>query len=265
MTGSVWRRAADDFAQGAARHWLWSALAWNDVRHRYSGSVLGSLWITANIALLTLCLTFVFAAPLGASQARYAPYVAIGLVLWYLIQSTLAEASSTFVGSAETIRHSPLPLSIQVLRGVWRNLLIFAHNALIVPLVMIGFGIVPGPSLLLALAGLALLAVNLVSATLLLGLLGARFRDVQPIMVSLLQLLFFATPILWFPAALSGGRSWIAAANPIHAFIDIVRAPLLGGAPASTSWPVAIAATLAGLVLAAAAFVRFRHRVAYWV
>lgn len=265
MSGEGWRAAAGDFSAGASRTWLWGALAWNDIRHRYSGSVLGSLWITANIALLTLCLTFVFAGPLGASHGRYAPYVAIGLVLWYFVQSTLSEASDVFVGSAETIRHSPLPLSIQVLRVVWRNILIFAHNVAIVPLVLIAFGIAPHPSLPLALAGLLLLAVNLVSATVILGLLGARFRDIQQVMASLLQLLFFITPIVWFPAALSGRGEWIAAANPIHAFIDIVRAPLLGGVPAPASWPVAIGVTLAGIAVAAAAFARFRHRVAYWV
>jgi ABC-type polysaccharide/polyol phosphate export permease len=265
VSGEGWRAAAEDFSAGASRTWLWGALAWNDIRHRYSGSVLGSLWITANIALLTLCLTFVFAGPLGASHGRYAPYVAIGLVLWYFVQSTLAEAPNVFVGSAETIRHSPLPLSIQVLRVVWRNILIFAHNVVIIPLVLIAFGITPHPSLLLGLVGLLLLAVNLVSATVILGLLGARFRDIQQVMASLLQLLFFITPIVWFPAVLSGRGGSIAAMNPIYAFIDVVRAPLLGGVPAPASWPVAIGVTVAGSAVASIAFARFRHRVAYWV
>jgi ABC-type polysaccharide/polyol phosphate export permease len=259
------RAAADDFSQGAARTWLWGGIAWNDLRQRYSGSLLGSLWITANIALLTSCLTFVFAGPLGASHGIYAPYVAIGLVLWYFIQSTLAEASNTFVGAAETIRHSPMPLTVQVLRIVWRNILIFAHNVVIVPLVLTYFGIVPHSSAALAVFGLLLLSVNLVSATVILGLLGARFRDVQPIMTSLLQILFFATPIVWFPTALAADRAWIAAINPIHAFIDIVRAPLLGASPAVTSWPIALGVTVGGVVVAAAAFSRFRSRVAFWV
>jgi len=265
MSGSGWRSAAGDFGEAASRTWLWTGIAWNDVRQRYSGSALGSLWITANIALLTLCLTFVFAGPLGASHSLYAPYVAIGLVLWHFIQSTLSEASNAFVAAAETIRHSPMPLSVQVLRVVWRNILILAHNVVIVPLVLIAFGIVPHPSVLLALVGLLLIAANLVSATVILGLLGARFRDVQQIMTSLLQLLFFATPIVWFPAALPDGRGWIAAANPVHAFIDIVRAPLLDGTAAPSSWPVAIGVSVAGGAVAAAAFARFRHRVAYWV
>jgi lipopolysaccharide transport system permease protein len=254
-----------DFSAGATRVWLWGALGWNDVRHRYSGSVLGSLWITANIALLTLCLTLVFAGPLGASHGLYAPYVAIGLVLWYFVQATLAEAPNIFVSAAETIRHSPLPLTVQVLRLVWRNVLVFGHNVVIVPLVLLAFGIVPHPAALLALLALPLLAANLVSVTIILGLLGARFRDVQQIMLSALQLLFFVTPIVWFPAALPERVGWIATANPIFAFIDIVRAPLLGTAPAPASWPMAIGVTVVGGAVAALAFARFRHRVSYWV
>lgn len=265
MSRTGWRGAARDFREGVSRTWLWTGIAWNDVRHRYSGSVLGSVWITANIALLTVCLTFVFAGPFGASHRLYAPYVAVGLVLWYFIQATLAEASNTFVGAAETIRHSPMPLMVQVLRVLWRNVLIFAHNVVVVLLVLIVFRIVPHPSVPLAAAGLLLLAANLLSATVILGLLGARFRDVQQIVTSLLQLLFFATPIVWFPEALAGDRRWIAAANPIYAFIDIVRAPLLGGTPASTSWPVALGVTVVGSAAAAAAFARCRDRVAFWV
>jgi ABC-type polysaccharide/polyol phosphate export permease len=261
----MWRAAARDASSGAARPWLWASLAWSDIRQRYSGSVLGSLWITANIALLTACLTLVFSGPLHATHADYAPYVAIGLVLWNFIQATLGEAPGVFVASAETIRHSPLPLSIHVLRLVARNAIVLGHNVVIVPVVLILFGVAPGLGLVAALLALPLLALNLVAAGFLLGLLGARFRDVPQIVASSLQLLFFATPIVWPAAALGPHRFWFAAANPIFAFIDLVRAPLLGAAPAPTSWPVALATTVVACILAAFAFARCRDRVVYWV
>ncbi|MFL6863314.1 MAG: ABC transporter permease [Allosphingosinicella sp.] len=265
MSRELWRAAARDASGGAAKTWLWAALAWSDIRQRYSGSVLGSLWITANIALLTACLTLVFSGPLRATHADYAPFVAIGLVLWNFIQATLGEAPGVFVASAETIRHSPLPLSIHVLRLVARNAIVLGHNAVIVPVVLILFGVEPGVGLLLVLLALPLLALSLVAAGFLLGLLGARFRDVPQIVGSSLQLLFFATPIVWPPVALGAGHGWIVAANPVFAFIDIVRAPLLGAAPASSSWPVALATTVIACALAAFAFARCRERVVYWV
>ena len=261
----VWREAAQDVAEGARRRGLWDALARNDIRHRYSGSVLGSFWITANIALLVLCLTFVFSGPLGANHQRYIPYVAIGLVVWHFILASLSEAATMFVASAETIRHSTVPLSVQSFRLVWRNAIVFAHNAVIIPVVLIAFQVDLGPGAVSAAAGLALLILALLPATLVLAMLGARFRDVHQIMTNLLQLLFFATPIFWFPSALGPDRAWIASFNPVFAFIDIVRSPLLGAAPAPSSWPVALTVTLLSLASASIGFALFRNRVAYWI
>lgn len=265
MNRAGWKSAAVDFSAGASRTWLWGGLGWNDIRHRYSGSVLGSVWITANIGLLTLCLTLVFAGPLGTSHALYVPYVATGLVFWYLIQTVLSEAPNVFATAAETIRHSPMPLTVHVLRLVWRNLIVFAHNAIVIPLTLVAFTLAPSPWLLAGLLALPLLAFNLVALTFILGLLGARFRDVQQIVTTMLPILFFGTPIVWFPTMLEPERGWIAAANPIFAFIDLVRSPLLGTAPMATSWPVALLVTAASTVIAAIAFGRYRDRVAYWV
>lgn len=254
-----------DIAGGLSRRWLWGALGWMDVRRRYSGAALSSLWITANTALLVLCLTLVLAQPLGSTATQYAPYVAVGLVLWHFIQLSASEAASVFVVAGETIRQVAMPLSIHVLRLVWRNLIVFAHNAAIVPVVLLACGTRLGLPALLAVPALLLLALQITVASLLLGLLGARFRDVPQIVTSAMQLLFFATPVFWFPETLGAGRQWLVAANPLFAFIDIVRAPLTGSVPAEQSWPVALAVTAATATAAFWAFARCRERVAYWV
>lgn len=260
-----WREASDDLAAGLSRPWLWTGLAWHDIRQRYRGSLLGSFWITINIALLVLCLTLIFAGPLGSDRNVYAPYVAIGLVLWYFIQGTLNDSCQVFVASAETIRHSPMPLSTHPLRLVCRNAIVLGHNMVIVPVVLLAFGIAPAALAWTALPGLLLLLFATFWVSLLLGLLGARFRDVSQIVTNLLQLLFFLTPIFWPVATLGANRAWLVTLNPVFAFIDIVRAPLLGEAPASSSWPVAVGVSAAAALLACLALARMRGRVAYWL
>lgn len=265
MKVEAWTAAGRDLWSGASRTWLWWSLARNDIRHRYSGSLLGSLWITANIALLAACLTFVFSGPLRANHADYAPYVTIGLVFWYFVQAALAEAPNVFVTAGDTIRQSPLPVTIHVLRMVARNAIVLGHNAIIIPIVLIAFARAPSAWALGGLLALPLLAANVAAAGFILGLLGARFRDVQQIVASGLQVLFFATPIVWFPGTLAPGREWIASANPIFAFIDVLRAPLLGGAPAPASWPTVLGTTLVSAIAAALAFARYRNQIVYWV
>lgn len=262
---SDWAHAARDLGSGASRVWLWSALGWADIRHRYAGSWLGTFWITASIALMAGGLTFVFAAPLGASGRGYAAYVTIGLVLWYFLQATLNEATAVFVAAAETIRHAPMPLSVHILRLLWRNLIVLLHNAAIVPIVLLIAGIVPASSAWAVLPALILFVAALMSGATLLGLLGARFRDVPQLASNALQLLFFLTPIFWMPQTIGTDRAWFVTANPAFAFIDIVRAPLLGLAPAPTSWPLALGVTATASAAAWLAFAAWRPRIAYWV
>src|SRR3954463_6436884 len=87
-----WRGAAADLAGGVKRAFMWGSLGWLDVRQRYSGSVLGSFWLTANVVLIVACLTLIFAAPLGSRPGPYAAHVTIGLVLWGLVQTASSEA-----------------------------------------------------------------------------------------------------------------------------------------------------------------------------
>lgn len=262
--GGRWAEAGRDLREGLSRRWLWSALGWFDVRQRYSGSVLGSLWITLNLALMVLALTFVFAGPLGLRPGLYAAYVAIGLVLWHFLQATVNEAPGLFVSAAETIRHAPMPLSVHVLRLVWRNLIVLAHNAVIVPVVLILFGIAP-KAVWAIVPAMALLVVALACVAMLLGLLGARFRDVPQIVTNAMQLLFFLTPIFWLPATIGSGRGWFVAVNPVFAFIDIVRAPLLGAAPAAASWPLALLTAAVAALAAGGALAAWRTRLPYWI
>ncbi|HEX6375562.1 MAG TPA: ABC transporter permease [Allosphingosinicella sp.] len=260
------RGAGQDVAAALARPWLWGALGWNDLRQRHAGSWLGPLWITANLALIVACLTFVFAGPLGGGDAHsYAAYVAIGLVLWQLIQASLNEGAQLFIAAAETIRNAPMPLTVHALRLIWRNALVLLHAAVLIPPLLLFSGVAPSATAWTALPALLLLLGFLFAASLLLGLLGARFRDVAPIVANLTQLLFFVTPIFWLPEALGHGRAWLTALNPFFAFVDIVRAPLLGEAPMAGSWPMALAAAVLAGLAGFAALAGARRRLPYWV
>jgi ABC-type polysaccharide/polyol phosphate export permease len=255
----------NDLGGGLSRPWLWIGLGWNDIRQRYRGSLLGSLWITINISLLIAGLTLIFARPLGSEHEAYAPYVGVGLVFWYFIQGTITDSCQVFIGSADTIRNSPMPLSIHVLRLLCRNTIVLGHNLLIIPVVLVLFGVAPGLSALAAIPATLLLILATFWASLFLGLLGTRFRDIGQIVTNLLQLLFFLTPIFWPVSALGPGVEWLVALNPVFPFIDIIRSPLLGTSPAPASWPIALGLTAFAAAIALLALAQLRCRVAYWI
>lgn len=85
-----------------------------------------------------------------------------------------------------------------------------------------------------------------------------------PITANVIQVLFFATPIVW-RADMLGQSGWIAEFNPVYHVIECVRRPLLGEGFPAESWLVSLGLLLVGTYAAARMVHRYSHRVAYWV
>jgi lipopolysaccharide transport system permease protein len=114
------------------------------------------------------------------------------------------------------------------------------------------------------LLGVVLLALASLGAGFLVATFCTRYRDMQQVVVSLLQVLMFLTPIFWRADQLPQ-RSVFVDWNPAYYFVEVVRAPLLGtqaheGVYATAAW-ITAALCLAGLLL----FARYRLRIVYWL
>jgi ABC-type polysaccharide/polyol phosphate export permease len=248
-----------------ARAWrLWTKFAWHDMVARYRRSWIGPLWLVLSTAIFIGALSFVYSTLFQMNTREYVPFVAIGVVMWGFISSVATESVNTFVEAETYIRQIRLNLFVYVLRIIWRNVLVFAHQFIVVLLVLILFAKIELRTLPLAALGLLLLLLQAIWVVPLLGLLGTRFRDLQPIITNVLQVLFFVTPVIWLPSLL-GARRWIADINPLHSLIALVREPLLGGVPEPTNYAIVVATTIAGTVTAMLLYTRFKNRIVYWL
>lgn len=258
------RLALRDFASGMSQHWLWRAMAMQDIVLRYRGSVLGPLWLTFSTAIMIAAMGFVYSQIFHLDPERYVPFLTLGLLIWQFISSVITDGCSAFMSVQHAIQQVRLPYTVHVLRSVFRNLLILGHNAVLIPIVflMMGHGI--GWDALMVIPGLILLCINGFWISILLGMLSARFRDVPPIVAALLQVVFFVTPVFWTVETLGKYRH-IGDFNPLFAAIDVIRAPLLGEPCAPYSWQIVGIMTVGGLLVTAVFFSRFRSRIAYWV
>ena len=256
--------AWQDLAAGARRSWMCWALAVQDIRLRYRGSMLGPFWMTLTTIVMVVAMGVLYSRLFKVEITTYIPYLAISLVLWTFISTLILEGCTTFTAAEGVIQQVPLPFSIHVFRVVLRNLIILGHNLVIVPLVIAFFQIKIDWRVLEILPALVMLCVNGVWIGMLLGIISARFRDIPPIVANILQVLFFVTPIIW-PIELLGHWAPIAALNPVFAAIDVLRAPLIGVATSAYSWPVLIVTTVLGCGGTFAFFARFRSRIPYWL
>lgn len=257
-------RALADLAQGARLWRLWSRLGWQDVRGRYRRSVLGPFWITLSMGLMVALLGALYGRLFRVGVPDYLPYVAIGLVTWGLVSSLVTEGCNVFFGARRIIHEVGLPLSVLAYRAVWRNLLVFMHHAAVLVSVGLVFSVRPGWTGLLALPGLAAVCLNGVWVALLAGTIGARFRDVPPIVDSVMRIAWLGTPVIWMPS-LVPERSLFVGFNPFHHVLEVVRAPLLGAVPAAESWLAVGLVTVVGWTATVLVFARYRRRIAYWI
>lgn len=243
---------------------VWGMLGWQEVRQRYRRSTLGPLWLTLSAGVLVLGMGPLYGKLFNQALSAYFPFLAIGVIVWNLLASLVNESCTAFTSAESLIKQLDLPLSVHVLRMVWKNLIVFAHNTVIVLVVLVLFPQNWGWNIVLLPVAVLLIAVNGWWVGLFLGMAGARFRDIAPVIGSLVQIAFFMTPVLWSVDQL-GRYRWAATLNPLYHFVEIVRQPLLGGSIAPVTWLVVMAATIAGWMLTFALFSRFRARIAYWV
>jgi lipopolysaccharide transport system permease protein len=124
--------------------------------------------------------------------------------------------------------------------------------------------VLPGAEAVLALPGLALLLVNACAVGMFLGMVCARFRDIPQIVINLMQLVFFLSPVLWKPSLL-GELQVFLPLNPFFSLMETVRGPLVEGGAPPIVWAAALFYTAAACAIAFVFFVRFRGRIAFWV
>jgi lipopolysaccharide transport system permease protein len=251
------------------RH-FWLSLAGTDLRVRYRRSVLGIGWSLLHPIVMTVVFCAAFASLLGTGEWRSAaPFYLAGLAVWDVVKHSAVQGSLTFLRNEPYIRQSPLPLAIYTLRtslgtavhfGIALAVAVIATAVLhpvdrATPLYAV-WAVVPAAGLLLVFCW----AVTAVCAV-----ANVYFHDTQHLAEVGLGIGFFLTPILYPKERLvERGLGVIAQVNPVAAFLDVIRQPLLSGEP-PTALVFAKAAgfTLVAVAAAVMAFARFERRLIF--
>ena len=117
---------------------------------------------------------------------------------------------------------------------------------------------------LLSFLGVVLITLNGIWVTMLLGVICTRFRDLAPLISTVVNLMFLVTPVFWYRDMLKD-RVVIADANPFYHLIEIVRAPILGDFPSSTSYIFCISSIFVGFLITIFISARMEKRVPFWI
>jgi lipopolysaccharide transport system permease protein len=263
-TGIRTRMAVQDVVGGLRLFRLGCVLGWLDIRLRYRGSVLGPFWLTLSTAIMGGALGLLYSTLFKIELRSYLPFLALSIVLWNFLSALVAEGCTAFTESEAMIRSMRMPYLLYAIRVAVRNVIVLAHNMVVIAGVFAILAVWPGATALLVLPGLLLWAIDAMAVIVLLGAFCARFRDMPPIVASVMQLAFFLSPIIWKPELLAGGARLLPL-NPFYSLVDIVRGPLLGEMPLKFTFASAIIYSVLLCVVSWLLFVRVRGRLAFWV
>lgn len=258
------RLAVIDVSGGIRAYSIWLTLGWQDIRQRYRRSTLGPFWITLSLGVTVGGMGILYGKLFHQHLNEYFPYLTVGMVLWNFLSTVINESCLVFIQSEGIIKQVRLPLTLHVLRMVWRNIIVLLHNALVIVIVLFLFRTGWHWQIVLLPLALLLVILNVFWFGLMVGTICARFRDVPQIIMSFVQILFFLTPVMWQVSAL-GKKQWLAKYNPLYHLFEIVRGSLLGADPAYFSWIFVLGMSVFGLMGSFYLFKRYRHRIAYWV
>ncbi len=258
------RVAAADLDSSISRRDLWIHQGFIDVLRRYRRTMLGPLWHTLHLGAMILLLGFVWSAIFKMDTAGYFRTVTPTLIVWTFISSIIVEGCGTFVAAQSTALSIRFPFTAFIFAHLWRMVLIFAHHLVLLVLVYLVLGPVPGATLLLAIPGIALILVNGFWISLVLSILTLKARDVQQIVASGMTIALFATPVFWPRDLLGPNFAALIDYNPLYHLLRIGRDPFIGQAPPIESWLWASGMAVVGLTASLLLFGAVRRRLAYW-
>lgn len=219
---------------------LWRArevvgyLALRDLRLRYRQAVLGAVWVLAQpiagVAVFTLVLDRL--AGLGSEGLPYPLFALVGMVTWTYFSSAVLGASTALVGNKSLVTKVYFPRIAATAAALLPPGVDLAVSLGLVAALTAYYGVFAGAQLVGVVLWLGLLVGSALGVALWLSALNVRYRDVQYAVPPILQIAFFATPVVYPASSLSGWAEVMYAVNPMVGVVELGRWCLTG-----TPWP----------------------------
>lgn len=255
---------AGDFLSLFRRWKTWILMANQDIALRYKRSVIGPFWISIAMAITVFGIGLLYSEVQGLKVDSFLSWLGCGILGWSLLSAMILDGCHLLGENESTLRNVPLPVPSLAARSVYRNVIVFLHNALAVGLLLLYIGTPWTPVVLMAPLALLVYIPFGWFVAIAFGPICARFRDLTQVIASALQLLFFLTPIFWVPSS-AMSRPEIYMANPLYHMLQLLRAPLLGEAPTPLNIQVSLITVAATGLLAVISLSYSRKRIFLWL
>lgn len=196
------------------RELIW-ALALKELKVRYKRSFLGFLWALLNPLLLMLVLTFVFSSIMATPIKHYAVFLLSMLFPFTFFSQSLSYAAESIVGNADLIKKVRVAKLVFPVAAVVSNLINLVLSLIPLALIVLVTGASFYPTWLYLPVPLLALSIFTLGATFFFAAANVFYRDVAHILQILLQIWFYATPIIFDINFIPAKYHWIFKLNPL--------------------------------------------------
>ena len=255
-----------------AEMWRYRGLIGNfanrELKSKYKHSVLGWAWSLINPAATLVIYTIVFSTIFRASPPKahngmtsYVLYLFIGLVAWNFFNNVVNGGMASLIGAGPLLKKIYFPPYAPVMGNAFSALVQTLIESAVLVVVLIAAGNAWWTFIFLPFI-LVLLLIFAGGIGLLFALFNVYYRDVSYIVGVILQLVFYATPIIWAPTMLEGHKHGefalhVLALNPLYQYVEGLRDALWSGqAPSLSRWGWMILSAAVSIAIGLTVFVR---------
>lgn len=194
-----------------------------EIRGKYKNSFLGVLWSFLNPLLQIVVYAIVFQIILKNPQENYAVFICCGLIPWTFFSSALTRSAFTMVENGNLLKKVYFPREILPISIVTSE----AVNFLISTIIIIAFVVFGGLGISKYMVFYPIVWIAqyilLVGLSLIVSSISVYVRDLQHLIGVVLQLFFYATPIVYSADIIPDNLKWILNINPMTYIIEAYR------------------------------------------
>lgn len=209
-------------------------LAKNDFRMRYAGASFGILWAFVQPVVTVLLYVFVFQVAFHANPTNgdypYVLWLVAGLIPWLFFSESVVNGTNCFLEYSYLVKKVVFPISIlpiiKIISSSFVHLFFIAFSFLIYCLM----GRIPGIEMIQLLYYLVCLLLLVVGLSFITSSIVPFFRDFQSIIMIIMNVGMWMTPILWNINDISDGPvKIILSLNPVHYIVNGYRESFMHG------------------------------------
>jgi lipopolysaccharide transport system permease protein len=196
------------------------------IKAKYAQSVLGIGWAIIQPLFSALVFTIIF-GNLAQVDSRGLPYIIfsyLGMLPWLYFSNTLNEASNSLLANANMLSKVYFPRLVLPLSATFSKLLDFLIGLFVLAGLLFYYGIQPGTGLLLFPFLLVILLATSLGLGMLLASLSIQYRDIKHALTFIIQLLMYASPVVYSTQAVPVKYQFWYALNPMVGVIENFRA-----------------------------------------